>query len=208
MLTFGVDRNASTSLSGLVMVRQRVSTSSKRCSMRSIMAWRWWFSDDACRFSGLSEEGRITVPVNRFASPPVETFALEIHTGRAVSARLSAGAVDRSLYLCLMMWSDPLCPLAAGLPAPPVEDSVMFATERVSSTRLMPISRSRSLSASAIGLFRGSITFRAKVGTPPASLTLFSRLEMFSLRSKATSMSKIWSCNMAHTEERTGLRIG
>jgi hypothetical protein len=38
--------------------------------------YRWWLSDEACMFSGLSEEGTMTVPVNRFASPCVLWFAL------------------------------------------------------------------------------------------------------------------------------------
>jgi hypothetical protein len=38
--------------------------------------YRWWLSEEACMFSGLSEDGTITVPVNRFASPWVFWFAL------------------------------------------------------------------------------------------------------------------------------------
>jgi hypothetical protein len=38
--------------------------------------YRWWLSDEACMFSGLSEDGTITVPVKRFASPCVFWFAL------------------------------------------------------------------------------------------------------------------------------------
>jgi hypothetical protein len=38
--------------------------------------YRWWLSEEACMFSGLSEEGTMTVPVKRFASPCVFWFAL------------------------------------------------------------------------------------------------------------------------------------
>jgi hypothetical protein len=43
-------------------------------------------------------------------------------------------------------------------PAPAALESVRLATDKVSSVRLMPISRNRSLRASATDLFRGSTT--------------------------------------------------
>mmetsp|Transcript_11316 Transcript_11316/g.25170 ORF Transcript_11316/g.25170 Transcript_11316/m.25170 type:complete len:227 (+) Transcript_11316:1414-2094(+) len=138
--SLGAESSSSTSESGAVRSSTRVSTSSNRCSMRSIIACREWFSEEECIFSGLSLFGRITVPVNKFASLLVPLLP-ECFT-------VISPVVLPSKAFCR---GDRL--KSSPVPAPTVELSVAFPAIRGSPDLLIPISRSRSFTDSAIGLF-------------------------------------------------------